>query len=326
MDFEFRAPDGERPEPVCMVARELRGGRLARAVGGRASGLRRAAVRRRAGRLVRRLLRQRRAGLLPGARLADAGAHPRPVRRVPRRHERQAGRARGPGLIGAALWHGLDAMAADEKAEMRALVLRGGPYTAGERRAILDYCRADVDTLAALLPRMLPGLLGRQRAARLSPSGTRSCGGATWRRRPAWSGPASRSTPSSSAASAAPGRHQARAGGRGRQPLRRLRRAHASGPTGSPPTWRRTASPGRGSESGALALDDDTFRDMARAYPSFSRCASSGTPWASCGSRSWRSGGTAATAACSPPSARAPAATSRATRGSSSARRPGCAA
>ena len=25
-DFEFRAPDGERPEPVCMVAREWRTG------------------------------------------------------------------------------------------------------------------------------------------------------------------------------------------------------------------------------------------------------------------------------------------------------------
>ena len=27
VDFEFRAPDGERPEPVCMVARERRTGR-----------------------------------------------------------------------------------------------------------------------------------------------------------------------------------------------------------------------------------------------------------------------------------------------------------
>src|SRR5690348_5604601 len=27
LDFEFRAPDGERPEPLCMVARDLRGGR-----------------------------------------------------------------------------------------------------------------------------------------------------------------------------------------------------------------------------------------------------------------------------------------------------------
>ena len=31
VDFELSAPTGERPEPVCMVARELRTGRLVRA-------------------------------------------------------------------------------------------------------------------------------------------------------------------------------------------------------------------------------------------------------------------------------------------------------
>src|SRR5918993_4791427 len=30
LDFEFLAGDGERPEPVCLVARELRTGRLLR--------------------------------------------------------------------------------------------------------------------------------------------------------------------------------------------------------------------------------------------------------------------------------------------------------
>jgi hypothetical protein len=29
VDFEFGAPPGERPSPICMVARELRTGRLA---------------------------------------------------------------------------------------------------------------------------------------------------------------------------------------------------------------------------------------------------------------------------------------------------------
>lgn len=29
-DFEFRQPDGERPQPVCMVAREWRAGRTLR--------------------------------------------------------------------------------------------------------------------------------------------------------------------------------------------------------------------------------------------------------------------------------------------------------
>src|SRR5687768_8901248 len=81
------------------------------------------------------------------------------------------GKPAGPGgssIIGAALWHGLNSMAADEKAAMRALVLRGGPYTADERCAVLAYCRADVNMLAALLPRMLPELLARQRLARVA--------------------------------------------------------------------------------------------------------------------------------------------------------------
>ena len=30
MDFEFRAPAGERPDPVCLVAREVRTGRVLR--------------------------------------------------------------------------------------------------------------------------------------------------------------------------------------------------------------------------------------------------------------------------------------------------------
>ena len=43
-----------------------------------------------------------------------------------------------------------------EKTEMRDLVLRGGPWTAAERAAILDYCESDVEALARLLPAMLP--------------------------------------------------------------------------------------------------------------------------------------------------------------------------
>jgi hypothetical protein len=68
----------------------------------------------------------------------------------------------GAGLLGAPRWQGLDAMAADEKTAMRDLVLRAGPWSTAERLAILDYCQADVDALAALLPRMLSGILGRQ--------------------------------------------------------------------------------------------------------------------------------------------------------------------
>ena len=51
---------------------------------------------------------------------------------------------------------GIDSIGAEEKDEMRALVLRGGPWTEAEKTAILDYCVSDVAALARLLPRLLP--------------------------------------------------------------------------------------------------------------------------------------------------------------------------
>jgi DNA polymerase family A len=62
----------------------------------------------------------------------------------------------GSGLLGALAYHGLDAIGAVEKDEMRALILRGGPWSDAERAAILDYCESDVAALARLLPVMLP--------------------------------------------------------------------------------------------------------------------------------------------------------------------------
>ena len=62
----------------------------------------------------------------------------------------------GAGLLGALAFHGLDGIGAVEKDEMRALVLRGGPWSDAERVAILDYCESDVEALARLLPAMLP--------------------------------------------------------------------------------------------------------------------------------------------------------------------------
>ena len=62
----------------------------------------------------------------------------------------------GAGLLGALAYHGLDGIGAVEKDEMRALILRGGPWSDIERTAILDYCESDVAALARLLPAMLP--------------------------------------------------------------------------------------------------------------------------------------------------------------------------
>ena len=62
----------------------------------------------------------------------------------------------GNSLLGALSYFGLDGMGAAEKEDMRALILRGGPWTEDERTAILDYCEADVEALERLLPAMLP--------------------------------------------------------------------------------------------------------------------------------------------------------------------------
>jgi DNA polymerase-1 len=61
----------------------------------------------------------------------------------------------GSGLVGALTYFSLDTIGAVEKDEMRALVLAGGPWSQNERVAILEYCATDVSALERLLPTML---------------------------------------------------------------------------------------------------------------------------------------------------------------------------
>lgn len=166
VDFEFVARDGARPDPVCLVAKELRSGRL-----------------------LRRWQDDLR--LLPGAPFAtDATAlmvayfasaelgcflalgWSLPVRILDLFAEFRVKTnglpvPRGKGLLGAMAYHGLDSMEAEEKDEMRDLILSGGPWSDPERRAILDYCQADVDALARLLQCMLPTIRGADPVANL---------------------------------------------------------------------------------------------------------------------------------------------------------------
>src|SRR5262249_48806335 len=62
----------------------------------------------------------------------------------------------GNGLIGALTYFGLDSIDVTEKDEMRSLVLGGGPWSNSQRVAILDYCAGDTRALERLLPAMLP--------------------------------------------------------------------------------------------------------------------------------------------------------------------------
>jgi hypothetical protein len=153
VDFEFLSRAGERPEPVCLVAWELKSGRK-----------------------VRRWRDQ--FGVTPpyamdaGALFvayyasAEAGCHkalgwPAPERVLDlftefRNRTNGAPTGSGSGLLGALAFHGLDGLGTVEKDEMRTLILRGGPWSAVERVAILDYCESDVAALAQLLHAMLP--------------------------------------------------------------------------------------------------------------------------------------------------------------------------
>ena len=154
VDFEFTAPPGSRPVPICLVAQELRSRRLVRlwlADGAPAAPP---------------------YGLGPDTLLvayfssAEWGCHlalgwSLPVRVLDlfaefRNLTNGLPVPCGNSLLGALTYFGLDALAAVEKQTMRDLAMRGGPFTAAERAALLDYCQSDVEALSRLLPAMLP--------------------------------------------------------------------------------------------------------------------------------------------------------------------------
>lgn len=64
----------------------------------------------------------------------------------------------GNSLLGALSYFGISTLSAAEKESMRALALRGGPWSKEEREALLDYCQSDVRAVAQLLRAMAPSL------------------------------------------------------------------------------------------------------------------------------------------------------------------------
>jgi DNA polymerase I len=153
VDFEFIANPGDRPITVCLVAKELRSGRLVR-------------------------LWRDEFGKRPPYPITDdslfiayyasteLGCHlaldwPTPAHILDlcaefRDHTSGQAVPAGRSLIGTLIYHHLDHIGANEKNEMRDLVMRGGPWTDQERIDILGYCQTDVDALKRLLPAMLP--------------------------------------------------------------------------------------------------------------------------------------------------------------------------
>jgi DNA polymerase-1 len=256
LDFEYSACAGERPSPICLVARELRTGRQLtlweddlRTLDAPPYRLDNDAL------------------LVAFYSSAEWGCHavlgwPMPTHVLDLYTEFRCLSNGGPtpfgnGLLGALAYFGLDAMAGAEKDSMRELALRGGPWSPSERAALLDYCAKDVDALVGLLRKMAP-LIDLPRAvlrgrymvasARMENAGVPIDLVSLQRLRGAWNDVQQRLV----------ARIDADYGVYDGTTFKAER--FAKWLTGRNIAW--PALP-----SGALALDDNTFRDQARVHP-----------------------------------------------------------
>lgn len=154
-DFEFQALPGERPTPLCLVARELHTGRTLRIWADELRAMGAPPFACDASTLFVAFYASAEFGCflalgwtLP-VRVLDLFVEFRCLTNglpVPC----------GNGLLGAMSYFGLDSIDTAEKESMRQLAMRGGTYTASEQVALLDYCETDVVALAKLLPVMAP--------------------------------------------------------------------------------------------------------------------------------------------------------------------------
>lgn len=255
VDFEFRAPTGARPIPVCMVAVEFRSGRRLQVWGDEIASTANPPF----DIGPRSLFVAYYASAEMGCFLALGW--PLPVHVLDLYAEFRCMTnglpvPSGWGLLGALVAFGLDGMTAAQKDANRDLIMRGGPFTIEERDRILSYCGSDVDAAVRLLQKMeqsiKPQALLRGRfmkaAARMEWAGVPIDMPTLERLRAAW-------------------------------PVIQdelIRRVDANYGVFDGQTFKqdRFAKWLHGQairwpilESGRLALDDDTFRDMAKMYP-----------------------------------------------------------
>jgi DNA polymerase I len=154
-DFEFRADPGERPWPVCMVARELHTGQEIRLWRGELLSLRTAPFNIGSDAVFVAYF----ASAELGCFLELGWPMPANVLDLYAEHRCETNGVSttlGDGLLGALALRGLAHMDLGEKETMRRLVLDNNAWSDADQAAILDYCASDVAALIALLPRMAP--------------------------------------------------------------------------------------------------------------------------------------------------------------------------
>lgn len=155
VDFEFRSCPGERPWPVCMVARELHTGREFWLWRSELLALRSAPFSVGADALFVAYFVSAELGCF----LELGWSQPANIVDLYVEHRCETNGLPSPcgdGLMGALSLRGLAHIDPGEKETMRRLVLDSITWSDTEQVAILNYCASDVMALIALLPRMAP--------------------------------------------------------------------------------------------------------------------------------------------------------------------------
>ena len=159
VDFEYLALEGEHPEPVCLVALELRSRRKIRLWRDEMGDSPPYDV------SVESLFvafasdSEMKCHLALGWELPKRVLDPRveflqEINYTPRPPPDKRENSRGS-LVHTLTYYGLDGIEAVEKGWWRSVIMRGGPWTVAEREGILDYCESDVRALEQLLEAMV---------------------------------------------------------------------------------------------------------------------------------------------------------------------------
>src|SRR6185312_15640839 len=165
VDFEFQAPPGERVRPICLVAHELASGRQVRLFGEELLTRSEAPYSVASDSLFVAYM----ASAELGCHLALGWPFPSNVLDLCVEFRNTLNGVERPQCVGIkassrfsllrALHHyGLDPIPSIEKEAMRELAMRGGPWTAGEQKALTAYCAKDTASLVGLFSKMSPTL------------------------------------------------------------------------------------------------------------------------------------------------------------------------